>query len=327
MSGGRDAEFLSAPFPYFGGKGSVADVVWNALGDVKHYIEPFFGSGAMLLKRPDYHQRFHVETVCDKDGHIANVWRAMQADPDAVAQVCDWPVNHADLTARRNFLNENAPTMLGNLLADHGYYDVKMAGYWIWAASCWIGNGLVCPNQRPLVAQSGRGVHKLSQIPAVAHSGRGVQDPYNDNIYAWFRALAERLRYVRVVCGDWTRVCGGNWQDDIGVCGIFFDPPYGEAATRKPGLYTTDSLTVADDVRVWCLDRGDKPKMRICLAGYYEEHEDLLEHGWTAHRWATRGGYGNQSGQGNDNRKRETLFMSPHCVENSELLLFAEEEA
>ena len=45
---------LKAPFPYFGGKSSIADLVWQALGDVKHYLEPFFGSGAILLARPNY---------------------------------------------------------------------------------------------------------------------------------------------------------------------------------------------------------------------------------------------------------------------------------
>lgn len=27
---------LKAPFPYFGGKSSVADVIWEAMGDVDH---------------------------------------------------------------------------------------------------------------------------------------------------------------------------------------------------------------------------------------------------------------------------------------------------
>lgn len=46
-------EALIAPFPYFGGKSKVADIVWQALGQPRHYIEPFFGSGAVLLARPD----------------------------------------------------------------------------------------------------------------------------------------------------------------------------------------------------------------------------------------------------------------------------------
>jgi hypothetical protein len=44
---------LKAPFPYFGSKSRIAGTVWHALGDVKHYIEPFFGSGAVLLARPN----------------------------------------------------------------------------------------------------------------------------------------------------------------------------------------------------------------------------------------------------------------------------------
>lgn len=40
---------LKAPFPYFGGKSKVAHLVWERLGDVHTFIEPFFGSGAVLL--------------------------------------------------------------------------------------------------------------------------------------------------------------------------------------------------------------------------------------------------------------------------------------
>ena len=71
---------LEAPFPYFGGKSRAADVVWQALGDVDHYVEPFFGSGAVLLARP---APGGLETVNDKDGLLANFWRAVRADPAA----------------------------------------------------------------------------------------------------------------------------------------------------------------------------------------------------------------------------------------------------
>ena len=44
---------LRAPFPYFGGKYRAAPTVWAALGDVGLYIEPFAGSAAVLLARPE----------------------------------------------------------------------------------------------------------------------------------------------------------------------------------------------------------------------------------------------------------------------------------
>ena len=82
---------MKAPFPYFGGKLPIADKVWRALGNPKHYIEPFFGSGAVLLNRPK--DEIGVETINDKDGYVCNVWRALQFAPGEVAKWCDWPVS------------------------------------------------------------------------------------------------------------------------------------------------------------------------------------------------------------------------------------------
>lgn len=43
---------LKAPFTWFGGKSRVARLVWERFGDPANYVEPFFGSGAILLGRP-----------------------------------------------------------------------------------------------------------------------------------------------------------------------------------------------------------------------------------------------------------------------------------
>jgi DNA adenine methylase len=313
---------MKAPFPYFGGKSRVAPIVWQALGDPKRYIEPFFGSGAVLLNRPTSKHSTQLEIINDADGHIANLWRALQAEPDAVAKVCDWPCNHADLSARKKFLNRNGADLLSNLLADPEFYDVKMAGYWIWVASHWIGSGLTGEGAIPFLAHN-RGVGKIPHLTNnksvgqtfgdTAHPDRHVQEPYNDHLWVWFRQLSERLRHVKVVCGDWSRVCGGNWQTVAGICGIFFDPPYSDCGRDKE-LYAVESLTVTHDVRDWCILRGNDPAMRIVLAGYFDEHESLLGHGWTAHNWSATGGYSRKHTRGADNRHREALFMSPHCL-------------
>lgn len=349
---------LKSPFPYFGGKATVADVVWQALGQPKHYIEPFAGSCAVLLNRPDYNPSKHMETICDKDGYVANVWRSLQMEPDAVAKVCDWPVNHADLNARRRYLLKNAD-LLQNLCEDPEWHDNKMAGYWIWAASCWIGSGLTRPSAIPDITNA-KGVHKTGQIPGITSNAQtginsqipllnheagvcrrpcfgasgahgvhkitlvdnpatplDVRDPYTPGLRLWFRKLSERLRRVRVVCGDWSRVCGGDWQDDRGTCAMFFDPPYSAEAGRDPSIYHEENLTVANDVREWCRVRADRKTYRIVLAGYFEEHETLLNEGWTVHRWSAHGGFANKAKiknpPGEINRHKEALFFSPHC--------------
>lgn len=73
---------LKAPFPYFGGKAMVADEVWQRLGDVPNYVEPFFGSGAVLLSRP---HAPGIETINDKDGFVSNFWRSVKLAPEQVA--------------------------------------------------------------------------------------------------------------------------------------------------------------------------------------------------------------------------------------------------
>ena len=40
---------IAVPFPWFGGKRKVAAEVWSRFGTVANYVEPFFGSGAVLL--------------------------------------------------------------------------------------------------------------------------------------------------------------------------------------------------------------------------------------------------------------------------------------
>ena len=83
------ASTLQAPFPYFGGKRKAADTVWPAFGLVDNYVEPFAGSAAMLLAAPPDATR--IETINDFDGFVANFWRAVAHDPDAVAHAADWP--------------------------------------------------------------------------------------------------------------------------------------------------------------------------------------------------------------------------------------------
>src|SRR3990172_8112543 len=105
MREGGTGMTLAAPFPYFGGKRTIAAEVWARLGDVPAFVEPFAGSAAILLARPDEHEWWaRTETINDVDGMVANFWRAVSADPEAVAQYADWPVIENDLHARHSWL-------------------------------------------------------------------------------------------------------------------------------------------------------------------------------------------------------------------------------
>ena len=317
--GAAGVSVLRAPYPYAGGKSRVAAEVWRRFGDVRNSVEPFFGSGAVLLARPLPFDG--VETVNDVDGLLCNFWRAVKAD--AVAEAADWPVSECDLSARHLALVERRAEVTDRLMGDPDWHDARLAGWWCWGACAWIGSGW-CSGDGPWVRAEGRmvraeGVNK--KLPHLGDAGRGInrQLPHLGNAGAGsinpgagiaevMAALCERLRRVRVTCGDWTRVLGDSVTWRHGTTAILLDPPYDDGNFD----YASGGSGIASDVRAWALEHGDDRRMRIALCGYEGDHDMP---GWSAHRWKARGGYGNQGGaDADDNRHRETIWFSPHCL-------------
>ena len=385
------------PFPYYGGKTHAAPHVWAALGDVEHYVEPFAGSLAVLLRRPHLANRpYHSETANDLDGFLCNAFRAIAHSPDATAEAASWPVSECDLHARHAALVRwREEGHLDHLSGDPLWHDPVMAGWWIWGQSCWIGSGWCSgrgpwivddrgclvrradrvgggvsrqrphltngqgvnhagarepgvSRRRPHISDDGQGVNRPQarepgvsrQRPHLGNNGQGVNRPQArepgvgadadderefhpmtmPEIRRWFAFLSARLRHVRLLAGDWTRAVTSGATRSLSVrqgghVGIFVDPPYSDV--RASDLYTEDSLTVADDVRDWCLERGESPDTRIVLAGYDVEHAELESHGWRSIEWFTqgflRGGMG-QIGASGHQQTRERLWLSPHCL-------------
>ena len=113
---------------------------------MQNYIEPFFGSGAVLLARPLPFDG--VETVNDLDGMIANFWRALKADFENVADYADQPINENDLHAKHAWLVGQKDSMQARLEGDPEWFDAKIAGWWVWGMACWIGRGF-CSGEGP----------------------------------------------------------------------------------------------------------------------------------------------------------------------------------
>ncbi len=308
---------LKAPFPYFGGKRRVASLIWERFGDVPNYVEPFAGSLAVLLGRP--HEP-GIETVNDVDCFIANFWRALQAEPDQVADWADWPVIEADLYARHLRLVRWGRDNRERIQADPDFYDAQAAGWWVWGISQWIGNGwCAAAHATPEVEEPTpgrvRGVHR--QRPHLGDAGRGVHrqlpplSAYRDQLRSYLGDLAARLRRVRVCCGDWTRVLTPTPTTRCGLTAIFLDPPYLQSE-RKAKVYSVET-DVSTAVRHWAVEHGADPKLRICLAGYDGEH--VMPDDWSCVAWRGHGGYGlPRHGRGRANAQRERLWFSPHCL-------------
>jgi DNA adenine methylase len=310
------SEQLKAPFPWFGGKSRVADIVWDRFGDVPNYVEPFFGSGAVLLGRPTAPG---IETVNDRDCMVANLWRALQHDPDGVAQYADNPVNEADQHARHLWL-VSQEDFREKIKVDPNFYDCKIAGWWVWGQCIWIGSGW-CSVQLPYLGDAGTGVHR--KRPHLGNAGKGVhrQNGGSQSLTEYMRELANRMRRVRVCCGDWSRVCGPSPTFKLGTTAVFLDPPYADESDRQEGLYSSDDLSVSHAVCKWAIANGDNPDLRIALCGYEGEHQ--IPDSWECLPWKAAGGYGSQSdGRGRENAARERIWFSPHCIKPGLFALF-----
>lgn len=374
--------YRKTPFPWFGGKSKAAPLVWQLLGDCHHYVEPFFGGGAVLLNRPHPCNRpYYSETVNDLDGLVVNAWRAMQYHPEETARHASWPVSELDKNARQiHVLNWRKHKNFELLAGTHDYCDPLIAGWWLWGTCVQIGafdgnapwtadpvTGRIRkwkdiqaesePGVRrnlPQISSNGQGVNHPNtrepgvrrNLPQITDNGQGVNrpqarepgvlsdEPGNEfhpmampELIRWFQWLSARLRHVRIINGDWSRVCTTGAAHTLpirqghGPCAFFLDPPYSAEAGRDMTLYAMESGSVAHDVREWCLRNGANPLNRIVLAGFDTEHSELEAHGWTVHEWFAaghlQGGMGNvrkDKSKGGHQQKRERLWASPHCL-------------
>ena len=334
---------LAAPFPYFGGKRRAAPIVWRALGDPSGYVEPFAGSAAVLLARPAFNGR-RVETINDADGWLVNTWRAIQLRPSDVASYAAGPVTEIDYHARLAWLQERRTDGLVSWLeGDPEACDAKAAGWWLYVMAAGIGDpfgpgpwrvvegrlsklphlgnaGQGVNRKLPHLGDAGQGVNR--KLPHLGDAGRGVNrklphlgDAGQGDLIDYMSALADRLRRVRITCGDWRRVltpsasragAGGD-----GSRAIFLDPPYATSGD----LYSHGDETVADDVRSWC--ESAPTDLRIVLCGYDNEHDGL---GWRRIEGKAGGGAGYSTRR--DNGRRERLWLSPACIDDHQQGLF-----
>ena len=309
------ATALRAPFSYFGCKTAVASEVWARLGNPRVYIEPFVGSAAVLLARPGgAPPPADLEIVNDADGHLSNLWRAIQTHPSELVEAMVTGAREVDMHATAAVAVERTADLVARLEGDPAFCDPQLASWWLVGARASIPGDWLKPGPwhrercadgtwRLVKGEPGSGVTR--SVPG-SHGSFGGPNLEPER---WLGLLAERLRRVQIFCGDWARALSPstlNPHNRPGVRAVFLDPPY--LTAHESTLYRVDEPGVAEQVREWCL--AADPTWRIALAGYDDEHAELQEHGWSVLRWRARGGFGNDR-----TSERERLWFSPGCLD------------
>ena len=292
---------LRAPFPYFGGKRSVAHEIWARLGAVRNFVDPFVGSAAVLLARPLPFDG--VESVGDIDGHLVNVWRSLKHSAEKVAWHLMDPPNSIDMQTRRAALRLD---LVQDLLSDPEWHHPRMAAYWIYNQSCFtVADTKDTGPCTPRMWRNGMGVCAYRD---------------DDKLVAELMALKDRLRHVVICYGDWKRLTTFAALQSHGLSGIFLDPPYGVEDRHE--VYAHDSRDIAKEVFEWAISNQDDPLLRIAVCGYEGEHE--FPPTWEVLRWVAHGFVGKRGSQGRTNRTRERIWYSPNCIppQQTQLKLF-----
>lgn len=300
-------------FAYFGAKTKVAPQVWEAFGNVNTYVEPFFGSGAVLLARP---QPPKFEIVNDVSCYIVNFFRAVKKDPDGVAGYADCPKTELDFNSRHKWLLEKKGNLYDLLMESPEACDVKAAGWWLWGMGLCIGLNWCTRPYAPAVPDgrgAGGGIHAMGR---------------REHVASHMRALADRLRYTLICCGDWEKVVAPSYLGTTRVrncgqtpTGVFLDPPYAGTAVDTR-FYGELGEGLTKRVEAWALANGEDKDLRIALCGYEGDY-DLPS--WRKVAWSTHAGYGNQNKtKAHVTHRRERIWFSPHCVAQGEVFSWLE---
>lgn len=297
---------LKAPYQWFGSKRQVCSAIWERFGDPDVFIDPFFGSGAILLGRP---HEGGLEVINDADSLLCNVWRAITYAPEETAKAATYPPSENDIIARHKWLMKEGRKRTELLKEDPFAYDVQAAGFWLYALSAYVG-GNFCDGKSHL--------NQEAKIPSMSSMGihRGELDGDVGKMIEYFKKLSWRLRNVKIACGDWSRLTTPAVTIQHGITAAAIDPPY--VGTEHSIQYGGDLANaaaiehVAHKARKWAIEVGQDRRYRVAYCGY----EGLeFPKDWEVFEWKAGGGYGNQGeGRGRKNATRERIWFSPYCL-------------
>ena len=89
-----------------------------------------------------------------------------------------------------------------------------------------------------------------------------------------------------------------------GTLAVLLDPPYATSGD----LYAHTEHGISEQVAEWCASAPDD--LRVVPCGYDKEHDQLLEHGWSASTAKSGGGAGYRPAKTTDDEKG--LYPLPH---------------
>jgi DNA adenine methylase len=288
---GRKRNRRTPPLKWHGGKHYLAPKIVELMPVHLHYVEPYFGGGAVLLARnpgdetkfwgTKGYERGVSEVVNDVNRDLMNFWWVLQNEPAFkrfMRKVEGIPFSQVEWEFARSRVAPHAD----------GKPDVEAAvAFFVWCR------------------QSRAGQMKAFAPLSKDRTRRGM----NEQASAWWTCVEglpeihKRLKRVAVLCDDAIKVIR---QQDGAKTLFYCDPPYVHEARASTDAYHHE-MTEEDHVQL--LETLETIQGSFMLSGYpndlYDEFAE--EHGW---RWKDFDLPNNVAGGKSKRRMTERVWMN-----------------
>ena len=227
-------------FPWVGGKAKLHGWVRSHLpNDAETYVEPFAGALSVLLNRAPAEREF----AFDLDPDVVGFWRAVQADPQTVAELYESIEAWADKESWQACVRSVKAGPPGEIGCP------VRAAMWVSAVVCSFG----CKLGHGWIGDAGGSA--VESMPRLHHR---------------FGPMSERVQGVRFAVADACDVIAAAGSE----CVVYADPPY--LKTHKANNYYRVGDFDHDAFDAACLSS----EARVAVSGYPGDRDELEAAGW-----------------------------------------------
>lgn len=221
---------MNSVLKYPGSKWKIAPWILSYFPAHHSYLEPFFGSGAVLFSK----SRSHIETVNDLDGEVVNLFECLKSDPERLARYIYLTPYSRDVY-NRAFSKE--------IPAEPFARAVRMI------IRCNMGHGFCTSGER------------VGWKNDVAGRERAYAAKNWVELPDIIAEAAERLRGVQIECSPATELISRFNNSNVL---IYCDPPY-VLSTRRRKLYHCE---MTDDDHLELLVTLKQHRGPVLISGY-----------------------------------------------------------
>lgn len=233
---------------YPGSKWNLANTIVSMIPEHHSYVEPFFGSGAVLFTKP----QSHIETINDLDNDVVNLFKTIREHPEELARAIYY-TPYAEIEYEQAYTGqeetdpvESARKFLVRCLQSHGFSSYRKVGWKIDVQG----------------RERSYNVKHWNDVPDIVHQ------------------VAERLKQVQITNTDAVDLIKRFDHENVFM---YLDPPYVMSARTSKRPQYQHEMTEEDHVRL--LETILKSKAKIMISGYQTDLYDDMLKGWNRYEF------------------------------------------